>query len=214
MDLYENAQLRAFSECAMTASGCLPPLPADEPARARFGAAFERVSRAPPELPRSADLLKGKWLIALGLNPAFDTFPCEVHEFKADPDGKLIRAQFRYRVVRDDGSSFERSYNKLLDTPDPERPYLLRLRPTPPYLAYADQWLLLGGQPSHPTDPWFAILYYGTNAAWSGYGGASVYTRSGRPPTAPDAVRALDAALAKGGMRRSELTTVDNSCTP
>ena len=78
-----------------------------------------------------------------------------------------MRATFRYRVARSDGSFLERKYDKLLDVPDAVgRPYVLRLRPTPPYLDYVDQWLLLGGQPDHLTDPWFAIRYFGRNAAW------------------------------------------------
>lgn len=215
MDVFEDAALSAFSECALGRAHCIPALPADLAERAAFVAALARTDASPPtELPVASQLLSGRWSAALGLNPSFDLFPCQREDFANEPSAPgVVSARFRYRVVRDDGSLLERSGHFLLDTPNVARRHVLRLRPSPPHLNSEDEWLLLGGQ-LNATDPWFAMRYYGANAAWAGYGGANVFTRSGKPPSSPSALHALDAALAKGGLRRSELAVIDNTCPP
>ncbi|KAJ8601289.1 hypothetical protein CTAYLR_007755 [Chrysophaeum taylorii] len=97
MDLYENELMRRFADCAMTENECLAPLPADATELKSFERAVAAVRRSPPKVP--PELLRGTWKVALGLNPAFDCFDCQVHEFREDGS-----AVFRYRVRREDGS--------------------------------------------------------------------------------------------------------------
>lgn len=41
------------------------------------------------------------------------------------------------------------------------------------FLHYSDDWYILGSKP----DQYVLIYYVGNNDAWSGYGGATVYTK-------------------------------------
>ena len=219
MDLYETPAMRRFSDCAMTAYQCVPPLPADEVQEKAFEEARRRVATLPslPSPPPLGSFLRGEWRVSLGLNPTFDTFPCQRHFF-APPSPNAAAAteataRFTYRVPRSGGSRpLLRSDGRTFTVPDPANPRFWRVKPDPPYLGYVESWLFLGGQPNDPSDPWFAVRYFGRNAAWSGFGGANVYTRSGLPPAAPGAVEAMERALEIGGMKREDMVAVDNRC--
>mmetsp|Transcript_22934 Transcript_22934/g.90945 ORF Transcript_22934/g.90945 Transcript_22934/m.90945 type:complete len:338 (-) Transcript_22934:652-1665(-) len=228
MDLYENDEMRAFADCAMTRTAALPQQPAD----AAELASFERTQRAvaadpPRSVPAMRDLLRGTWRVALGLNPAFDAFECQVHDFSSLEEGDMVDAVFRYRVRRPDRSWFTREGGKRLAQPDAKVPYRLKLRLRPEYLDYEDDWLVLGasttntatGTRSSPAasddDEWFVVRYHGANAAWAGYGGLNVYTRSGHLDPASDAAAEVRAVLSEycgDDVRLEDLIKVDNSC--
>ena len=102
-DLYENPQLTAFTKCTLTDHGCYPALPEDE-----------RYPKLPPELSSVSTsvipkLLRGRWYISAGLNDMFDTFDCQVHEFRPPKDTSpnpltpqripVADATFSYRVA-------------------------------------------------------------------------------------------------------------------
>lgn len=219
MDLYEDSTLRSFSECAMTQSRCVPPLAGDTSDAAEFDRARAALQLEPPAVPPVDELLSGTWKLTLGLNPAFDKFDCQVHTFsKGERVGatRSVPAVFRYRVHLDGDKWFTREGGKRITQPDPSRPHELLLRLEPAYLNYEDKWLVLGAQVSNSAEePWFAVRYHGSNAAWEGYGGANVYTRSGHvPPVGSRAYRAIEGALRRGGLRMDDMTAVDNSCTP
>lgn len=212
MDLYENDEMRMFADCAMTQRGCIAPIAADAAESASYDRAKAAVSRSPPKGVPSIDrLLQGTWKVALGLNPAFDTFDCQVHEFAPPNSGGDVQAVFRYRVRRPDGTWFQRAGGKTLQQPDQAVPHLLKMRLQPPYLSYEDEWLLLGAELDAP-DPWFAVRYHGANAAWAGYGGCNVYTRSGKEPPDGPSREKLRSALSLAGIELGDLTRVDNSC--
>jgi len=78
-------------------------------------------------------------------------------------------------------------------------------------VGYEDEWLILGANLDAP-DPWFVVRYHGSNAAWAGYGGLNVYTRSGLEPSAGIERKELERVLAIAGIRLDMLTRVDNSC--
>ena len=102
MDLYQNTLLDEFTECSLTNNRCYPPLrsdhryppirfndrmklwqedllvPKDTAVGTNDDAATASNTREEKYL---KNLFRGRWLIAAGLNPAFDTFDCQVHEF-------------------------------------------------------------------------------------------------------------------------------------
>lgn len=208
MDLFENPEMKRFADCIMTDHQCLPALEGDVDELRSFERTLAAVTASPPaNVPAVDRLLTGTWKVALGLNPTFDTFDCQVHTF--DAKANRVDAVFRYRVRRPDGTWFARAGGKILHQPDPSKPYHLKLRLNPKYLAYEDDWLILGAD-DDSDDPWFVVRYHGANAAWKGYGGLNVYTRSG---TANKEDGALVDALALAGLSTDDLITVDNSCT-
>ncbi len=213
MDLYENEQMRSFAECVMTHKGCITPIAADPNELHAYKMTKTALNRSPPkDVPPIGQLLTGTWKVALGLNPAFDTFDCQVHEFfPSTHEGKGVGAFFHYHVRRPDGTWFERIGEKVLTQADPKVPYLLKLRLQPPYLGYEDEWLFLGAE-LDASDPWFVIRYHGSNAAWAGYGGLNVYTRSGNSLPAGPSRDKLRSVLSIAGIQLEDLTRVDNSC--
>jgi len=68
----------------------------------------------PPDcaLDRAFDLSKfqGRWYISAGLNPLFDTFPCQEHYF-ATPEGAegTVYAEINWRIPRSNGDFIQRS---------------------------------------------------------------------------------------------------------
>lgn len=95
MDLYENVQMRTFADCAMTKNKCLEPLAADATEARSYSRARAAIGRSPPRGVPSIDrLLRGSWKVALGLNPAFDTFDCQVHVNREPIDWQQTRNPF------------------------------------------------------------------------------------------------------------------------
>lgn len=127
----------------MTRAKCLEPLPADAAEAAARAALLRSLAEAqPPKIPPIETLLTGVWKVALGLNPAFDTFDCQVHHFTPTPEAAgspaTVKATFSYRIQRWDGTFFTRVGGKIIDQPDRAKPYLLRLRLDPDYMHYED----------------------------------------------------------------------------
>ena len=80
-DRYEDGAVQAFNACAVSAKQCVPQR------------VDEGVWPVPPEcaLDANFDLNKfqGRWYITAGLNPLFDTFPCQEHYFGVPEPGEL-----------------------------------------------------------------------------------------------------------------------------
>jgi VDE lipocalin domain len=110
VDLYECDKLNAFTKCTLTENSCYPALAADP-----------RYPPLPRQLADTVDatrlrrLLNGRWYVSAGLNPAFDQFACQVHDFAAvaatassdKPSGvdktvaPIADATFSYRIALD-----------------------------------------------------------------------------------------------------------------
>ena len=74
------------------------------------------------------------------------------------------------------------------------------------YLHYTDDWYILASKP----DAYVVVYYRGANDAWSGYGGAVVYTRLRKLPT--EFVPEFEAAVSKVGLKWTDFTVTDNTC--
>lgn len=212
------------------------------------------------------NLFRGKWIISAGLNPSFDTFDCQVHEFYAPKEGgqsgKVVAdATFSYRVqvdgdkfitkigpkklalVKDEPVGERRSNeNELLfergkkwgidsfSVGDERRDkqhtdgYRLILTLRPNAMDYKDEWSVLSYS-NDKTHGFIVLAYQGTNAAWEGYGGLNIYTRS--PITIQSLIDAeqrtdytfgrvmaqgIKSGLDKVGLSLTDLMQVDNSC--
>ncbi len=239
------------------------------------------------------ELFRGTWYISAGLNPAFDVFDCQKHQFyppstrqkafreiiTTNEDSTLVAdATFSYRIKMDGGKYFTKNGDKRLmlledgindekfssqtsslhdikfqrgkrwgidqfylnadehsnfdRKPDLQRKYRLVLTLRPPSLKYMDEWTIL----SYSNDPsygYIVLAYQGTNAAWDGYGGLNIYTRTPfdlvststtvdnsllidkQTPPIDDLqfmMRNIDIALGKVGLSLKDLSHVDNSC--
>lgn len=76
------------------------------------------------------------------------------------------------------------------------------------YLHYQDDWYILASKPND-----YVFVYYkGTNDAWSGYGGATVYTKTREldPALIPELSKAAESA----GLKWADFKLTDNSCKP
>lgn len=173
-DVFDNAIIGKFNDCAVSQKGCVPQRPNDD---------------AWPE-PRSESLVKsfdtkvfqGRWYISAGLNQIFDTFPCQVHFFEAPGPG-LLYGKLNWRVVEPDGEFLSRNAVQRFKQ-DPQQPGILYNHDND-YLHYQDDWYILdsetGGKDGGKDD--FILVYYrGRNDAWDGYGGAVLYTRAPDTP--------------------------------
>ena len=78
----------------------------------------------------------GKWYISSGLNPTFDTFDCQLHEFHVE-DGKLF-GNLTWRIRTPDGGFFTRSAVQRF-VQDPVQPGILYNHDNE-YLHYQDDW--------------------------------------------------------------------------
>lgn len=115
MDLYEDILLNDFTDCSLTRNQCYDPLKADNryPVLPRSSVLDDRLLVDARITGRELkNLFRGKWYISAGLNPTFDVFDCQVHEFDDlkdtggelyDKNDKVIAdATFSYRIQVDD----------------------------------------------------------------------------------------------------------------
>jgi len=217
LDLHQNAQMDALTDCTLTKNGCYPPLKPDP----KYPPV--PVDAAQPDFDLQSTF-KGKWLVAAGHNKAFDCFDCQEHDFYpvagdggSEGAARAVDATFKYRVKRDDGTWFTRSGDKRLTAVEdtgkqrggPSGGHL-RLTLRPDSMRYMDDWYVLASEP----DAFIVVAYRGHNAAWDGYGGLNVYTRTGRLPDEADGEKLakIRAGIEKVGLSLSDLTQIDNSC--
>lgn len=196
-DLYENNAVQTFNECAVSSKKCVPqrvdtdlfPVPADS----------ARVNEF------DLKQFTGRWYITAGLNPLFDTFPCQEHYF-GNPEPGVLFGKINWRVPKGDKGDFlQRSVTQTFrQTKDPA----VLLNHNNAYLHYEDDWYILASKPNE-----YVLIYYiGNNDAWKGYGGATVYTRESKLPKKyiPELKQALEGA----GVNYTwdDFTVTDNSC--
>lgn len=150
----------------------------------------------------------GKWFITSGLNPTFDTFDCQLHEFHTESN-KLV-GNLSWRIKTPDTGFFTRSAVQRF-VQDPVHPGILYNHDNE-YLHYQDDWYILSSKIENKQDDYVFVYYQGRNDAWDGYGGAVVYTRSAVLPES--IVPELEKAAKSVGRDFSKFIRTDNTCGP
>lgn len=142
-DLFENNVVDEFNECAVSRKKCVP----------RKSDIGEFPVPDPAVLVKNFNIadFSGKWFITSGLNPTFDTFDCQLHEFHTESN-KLV-GNLSWRIRTPDGGFFTRSTMQRF-VQDPNQPGILYNHDNE-YLHYQDDWYLL---PSHFTTAFHAPL--------------------------------------------------------
>ncbi|KAB5529532.1 hypothetical protein DKX38_019613 [Salix brachista] len=199
-DLFENSVVDEFNECAVSRKKCVPrksdvgEFPVPDPA-----VLVENFNMAD---------FSGKWFITSGLNPTFDAFDCQLHEFHTESN-KLV-GNLSWRIKTPDTGFFTRSaVQKFVQ--DPEHPGILYNHDNE-YLHYQDDWYILSSKIENKQDDYVFVYYQGRNDAWDGYGGAVVYTRSAVLPES--IVPELEKAAKSVGRDFSKFIRTDNTCGP
>ncbi|MBA0716243.1 hypothetical protein Golax_015088 [Gossypium laxum] len=199
-DLFENNVVDEFNECAVSRKKCVPQ-------KSDIG---EFPVPDPAVLVESFNIadFTGKWFISSGLNPTFDTFDCQLHEFQTE-GGKLV-GNLSWRIRTPDGGFFTRSATQRF-VQDPNHPGILYNHDNE-YLHYQDDWYIISSKIENKPDDYVFVYYRGRNDAWDGYGGAVVYTRSAVLPKT--IVPELERAAQNVGRNFNKFIRTDNSCGP
>lgn len=199
-NLFENRVVDDFNECAVSRKKCVPK-------KSDVG---EFPVPDPSILVKNFNIsdFTGKWYITSGLNPTFDTFDCQLHEFHVESN-KLI-GNLTWRIRTPDGGFFTRSaVQKFVQ--DPSQPGILYNHDNE-YLHYQDDWYIISSSIENKADDYVFVYYRGRNDAWDGYGGAVVYTRSA--VLADTIIPKLEQAAKSVGRDFSTFITTDNTCGP
>lgn len=127
-NLFENSVVDEFNECAVSRKKCVP----------RKSDLGEFPVPDPASLVKSFNLgdFSGKWYITSGLNPLFDAFDCQLHEFHMESN-KLV-GNIAWRIKTPDGGFFTRSAEQKF-VQDPVQPGILYNHDNE-YLHYEDDW--------------------------------------------------------------------------
>ena len=127
-DLFENSVVDEFNECAVSRKKCVPK-------KSDVG---EFPVPDPSALVKNFNMadFTGKWYISSGLNPTFDTFDCQLHEFRLEGD-RLI-ANLAWRIPTPDSGFFTRGAVQRF-VQDPSQPAILYNHDNE-YLHYQDDW--------------------------------------------------------------------------
>ncbi|KAI5648883.1 hypothetical protein M9H77_34888 [Catharanthus roseus] len=199
-DLFENSVVDEFNECAVSRKKCVP----------RKSDVGEFPVPDPAVLVKSFNIkdFSGKWFITSGLNPTFDTFDCQLHEFHTESD-KLV-GNLSWRIRTPDGGFFTRSTVQRF-VQDPTYPGILYNHDNE-YLHYQDDWYILSSRIENKPEDYVFVYYKGRNDAWDGYGGAVVYTRSAVLPES--IVPELEKAAQSVGRSFNKFIKTDNTCGP
>ncbi|KAK2638110.1 hypothetical protein Ddye_025905 [Dipteronia dyeriana] len=199
-DLFENSVVDEFNDCAVSRKKCVPQ-------KSDLG---EFTVPDPAVLVKSFNVadFSGQWYISSGLNPSFDTFDCQLHEFHTESDKLVGNLSWRIRTI--DGGFFTRSAVQRF-VQDPVHPGILYNHGNE-YLHYQDDWYILSSKMENKPDDYVFVYYRGSNDAWDGYGGAVIYTRSAVLPET--IVPELEKAAKSVGRDFNTFINTDNTCGP
>ncbi|KAG6389190.1 hypothetical protein SASPL_150649 [Salvia splendens] len=199
-DLFANSVVDEFNDCAVSRKKCVP----------RKSDLGEFPAPDPALLVQNFNMsdFNGKWFISSGLNPTFDTFDCQLHEFHTE--GSKLVANLTWRIKTPDTGFFTRTAVQNF-VQDPKYPGILYNHDNE-YLHYQDDWYILSAQVENQPDDYIFVYYRGRNDAWDGYGGAVIYTRSAVLPES--IVPRLETAAKSVGRDLSQFTKTDNTCGP
>ena len=130
-NLFENSVVDEFNECAVSRKKCVPK-------KSDVG---EFPVPDPAVLVKNFNIadFNGKWFITSGLNPTFDTFNCQLHEFHTE--SKKLVGNLSWRIGTPDGGFFTRSAVQRF-VQDPTQPGILYNHDNE-YLHYQDDWYFL-----------------------------------------------------------------------
>ncbi|EYU39513.1 hypothetical protein ABFS82_06G198700 [Erythranthe guttata] len=199
-DLFANSVVDEFNDCAVSRKKCVPrksdvgEFPAPDPALL---------------VPKfNINDFTGKWFITSGLNPTFDTFDCQLHDFHTESN-RLV-GNLSWRIKTPDTGFFTRTaVQKFVQ--DPKYPGILYNHDNP-FLNYQDDWYILSSKIENQPDDYIFVYYRGRNDAWDGYGGSVIYTRSAVLPES--IIPELQLAAKKVGRDFSTFTRTNNTCGP
>ncbi|XP_061363350.1 violaxanthin de-epoxidase, chloroplastic [Gastrolobium bilobum] len=199
-DLFENSVVDEFNECAVSRKKCVPK-------KSDVG---EFPVPNPDVLVKSFNIadFSGKWFITSGLNPTFDAFDCQLHEFHTESNKLVGNISWRIRTP-DTGFLTRSAVQRFVQ--DPSYPGILYNHDNE-YLHYQDDWYILSSKIENKPDDYIFVYYRGRNDAWDGYGGAVVYTRSAVLPES--IIPELDKAAKSVGRDFSQFIRTDNTCGP
>ncbi|KAK9069290.1 hypothetical protein SSX86_013406 [Deinandra increscens subsp. villosa] len=199
-DLFENSVVDEFNDCAVSRKKCVP----------RKSDVGEFPVPDPSSLVKSFNMndFTGKWFITSGLNPTFDIFDCQLHEFHTE--GNKLVGNLTWRIKTPDGGFFTRTAVQTF-AQDPNLPGVLYNHDNE-FLHYQDDWYILSSQIDNKPDDYIFVYYRGRNDAWDGYGGAVIYTRSSTLPQT--IIPRLQAAAQSVGRDFDTFKTTDNTCAP
>ncbi|KAJ1414664.1 VDE lipocalin domain [Sesbania bispinosa] len=199
-DLFENSVVDEFNECAVSGRNVFLRNLMWENFRLQILMSLLRAL--------TLQIFSGKWFITSGLNPTFDTFDCQLHEFHTESN-KLV-GNLSWRIQTPDAGFLTRStVQKFVQ--DPSYPGILYNHDNE-YLHYQDDWYILSSKIENKPDDYVFVYYRGRNDAWEGYGGAVVYTRSAVLPES--IIPELDKAAKSVGRDFSKFIKTDNTCGP
>lgn len=199
-DLFANSVVDEFNDCAVSRKKCVP----------RKSDVGEFPAPDPAVLVQNFNMndFNGKWFISSGLNPTFDTFDCQVHEFHTE--GNQLVGNLTWRIKTPDTGFFTRSAVQSF-VQDPKYPGILYNHDNE-FLNYQDDWYILSAKVENQPDDYIFVYYRGRNDAWDGYGGAVVYTRSAVLPES--IIPQLEMAAKNVGRDFSKFIRTDNTCGP
>lgn len=199
-DLFENSVVDEFNDCAVSRKKCVP----------RKSDVGEFPAPDPAVLVQNFNMndFNGKWFISSGLNPTFDTFDCQLHEFHTE--GSKLVANLTWRIKTPDTGFFTRTALQNF-VQDPKYPGILYNHDNE-FLHYQDDWYIMSAKVENQPDDYIFVYYRGRNDAWDGYGGAVVYTRSAVLPES--IIPQLEKAAKNVGRDFNTFIRTDNTCGP
>lgn len=199
-DLFENSVVDEFNDCAVSRKKCVP----------RKSDVGEFPAPSADVIVKSFNIsdFTGKWFITSGLNPTFDAFDCQLHEFHTE--GNKLVGNLSWRIGTPDGGFFTRSAVQNF-VQDPSQPGILYNHDNE-YLHYQDDWYILSSKIEGTPEDYIFVYYRGRNDAWDGYGGAVVYTRSAVLPES--IIPELEKAAQSVGRDFKTFIRTNNTCGP
>jgi violaxanthin de-epoxidase len=164
-DEFSNEVVAKFTDCAVSQKSCVP----------------QRKDDGSYPVPKPEALVQafdtkdftGEWYISAGLNKAFDCFDCQLHKWSSPQPGKLV-GDLQWRI-KDPlaGSNFVTRKTTQNFVQDKKQPGVL-FNGGNDFLHYEDTWYVLGSK----KDEYLVVYYRGSNDAWDGYGGGTIYTKT------------------------------------
>lgn len=126
--MFENSVVDEFNDCAVSRKKCVP----------RKSDVGEFPAPDPAVLVQNFNMndFNGKWFISSGLNPTFDTFDCQLHEFHTE--GSKLVANLTWRIKTPDTGFFTRTALQNF-VQDPKYPGIL-YNHNNEFLHYQDDW--------------------------------------------------------------------------
>lgn len=202
-DIFENEVVGEFNKCVVSDMSCVKQQADD--------GMYPVPQRAATVEKFNTNFFNGRLYITAGQNELFDIFPCQVHFFTETEPGKFF-GKLNWRVTEPDGEYFTRDALQEFYQDPQDQSHLLNHDNE--FLHYQDDWWILDYEYDNNEAgiPPFAVVYYrGSNDAWDGYGGVTVYTRDKQLPVSliprlREAVKKVNFDFDK------DFTITDNSC--